>query len=59
MVGVLAEEDAVVLSTPQSLNLYAYARNNPLLRVDPDGDADVAALCRGQATCQKTLMDTQ
>src|SRR5208337_2393297 len=22
---------------PQSLNLYAYGRNNPLVRVDPDG----------------------
>jgi RHS repeat-associated protein len=25
------------LSDPQSLNLYAYARNNPIVQVDPDG----------------------
>src|SRR5580658_5110230 len=25
---------------PQSLNLYAYVRNNPLTRVDPDGHCE-------------------
>lgn len=25
------------LDDPQSLNLYAYVRNNPLIRIDPDG----------------------
>jgi len=28
---------------PQSLNRYSYARNNPLIRVDPSGHADCAA----------------
>jgi hypothetical protein len=28
---------------PQSLNRYSYARNNPLIRVDPTGHADCAA----------------
>ena len=26
-----------VLTDPQSLNLYAYVRNNPMTQVDPDG----------------------
>ena len=29
------------LNNPQSLNLYAYARNNPLNRTDPDGHCTV------------------
>lgn len=28
------------MDNPQSLNLYAYVRNNPLARVDPDGHTD-------------------
>lgn len=32
------------LGTPQSWNRYAYARGNPLLYVDPDGEEAVAAL---------------
>jgi RHS repeat-associated protein len=35
-----AKEDPVpyaVMDDPQSLNLYAYVRNNPLARTDPDG----------------------
>jgi hypothetical protein len=28
---------------PQSLNRYSYVRNNPLNRIDPDGQADVGA----------------
>jgi RHS repeat-associated protein len=37
-----AKEEPVpyaVLSDPQSLNLYAYVRNNPLVRIDADGHA--------------------
>ena len=30
-----------VLDDPQSLNLYAYVRNNPLTRTDPNGHCDV------------------
>jgi RHS repeat-associated protein len=46
------------LTDPQTLNLYAYVRNNPLSRRDLDGHADVAALCEGQSTCQKTVTNT-
>jgi RHS repeat-associated protein len=28
------------LDDPQSLNLYAYVRNNPLVSIDPDGHFD-------------------
>ena len=38
-----AKEEPVpyaVLSDPQSLNLYAYVRNNPLSKADPDGHCD-------------------
>lgn len=46
------------LDNPQTLNLYAYVGNNPLSRVDLDGHADIAAECKGQATCHKTVTDT-
>jgi RHS repeat-associated protein len=37
------------LTDPQSLNLYAYVRNNPLKTNDPDGhDGDP---CKGQSNC--------
>ncbi|MGH9596299.1 MAG: RHS repeat-associated core domain-containing protein, partial [Edaphobacter sp.] len=44
------------LDNPQTLNLYAYVGNNPLSRVDPTGHADIAAECKGQSTCNKTLV---
>jgi RHS repeat-associated protein len=46
------------LDDPQTLNLYAYVRNNPLSRRDLDGHVDMAAECNGQATCNKTLVQT-
>jgi RHS repeat-associated protein len=46
------------LDNPQTLNLYAYVGNNPLSRVDPTGHADIAAECKGQATCSKTVTQT-
>lgn len=46
------------LDNPQTLNLYAYVGNNPLSRVDPTGHADIAAECKGQTTCNKTLVQT-
>ena len=46
------------LDNPQTLNLYAYVGNNPLSRVDPTGHADIAAECKGQSTCNKTLVQT-
>ncbi len=36
------------LDNPQSLNLYAYAADNPLRYVDADGHVDVAAMCAGK-----------
>jgi RHS repeat-associated protein len=46
------------LDNPQTLNLYAYVGNNPLSRRDLDGHVDIAAQCKGQATCNKTLVQT-
>jgi RHS repeat-associated protein len=37
------DEGAPDLRTPQSLNRYEYVRNNPLARVDPDGNVDIPA----------------
>jgi RHS repeat-associated protein len=48
--GRFASEDPAFLdlsfnlSDPQSLNSYAYARNNPLIYIDPDGKAFWSAL---------------
>ncbi len=33
-----------LLSDPQKLNSYSYAKNNPIINVDPDGKAAVAAI---------------
>ena len=46
------------LDNPQTLNLYAYVGNNPFSRVDPTGHADIAAECKGQSPCNKTLVQT-
>ncbi len=46
------------LDNPQSLNLYSYTLNNPLSKVDVDGHADVAAICKGQTTCHVTVNQT-
>lgn len=32
-----------LLKTPQRWNRYAYVINNPLARIDPDGNADFAS----------------
>lgn len=43
-----------VLDDPQSLNLYAYVRNNPLSRVDADGHYELnASGCGDNPKCQK------
>jgi RHS repeat-associated protein len=39
------------LTTPQSLKLYAYAGNNPLKNVDPDGNGDVTVCASGHSDC--------
>jgi len=39
------------LDDPQSLNLYAYVRNNPLTRVDPDGHCGGYNPATGQMYC--------
>jgi RHS repeat-associated protein len=43
--GRFVSADAIVPrpGDPQSLNRYSYARNNPLIRVDPSGHADCPA----------------
>ena len=46
------------LEDPQSLNLYAYARNNPLSKIDIDGHEDVAADCKGKQNCNVTVNQT-
>ena len=44
------------LQIPQEWNKYAYARNNPLEYVDPDGQDDVAAAgCMGSAGAEACL----
>jgi RHS repeat-associated protein len=45
----------LVFGDPQSLNLYAYVRNNSLNRTDPDGHYEVSASGCGQDNkkCQK------
>ena len=43
------------LDNPQSLNLYAYLKNNPLRTTDPDGHADDP--CKGKSDCYVTKDD--
>jgi RHS repeat-associated protein len=40
------------LANPQTLNLYAYVRNNPLSRVDPDGHIDCTGKSAQGVGCQ-------
>ena len=42
------------LADPQRLNLYAYARNNPVTLTDPNG-LDVALNCDNKQNCQKAV----
>ncbi|HEY0758698.1 MAG TPA: RHS repeat-associated core domain-containing protein [Acidisarcina sp.] len=49
------------LDNPQSLNLYAYVRNNPLSRVDPNGHVAANTNCnqtQGAGTCEVALEKT-
>src|ERR1700679_1423553 len=42
------------LDDPQTLNLYAYVGNNPLIRIDADGHYELnASGCGDNAKCQK------
>jgi RHS repeat-associated protein len=46
------------LDNPQTLNLYAYVKNNPLRYTDPDGHADVVAMCGDKRECHVTVSQT-
>jgi hypothetical protein len=44
------------LENPQTLNLYAYVGNNPLVKVDADGHAAAGSGCRqGKAACDAAI----
>jgi RHS repeat-associated protein len=43
------------LDNPQTLNLYAYVRNDPLSRIDPDGHIDCSGKNAEGAGCQAIL----
>jgi RHS repeat-associated protein len=45
------------LDDPQSLNLYAYAGNNPLARIDPDGHLDLS-MGRSPDQCEANTTGT-
>jgi hypothetical protein len=40
---------------PQSMNLYSYVRNNPLVHTDPTGNFDCD---KTAATCQQAIAAT-
>jgi hypothetical protein len=47
------------LADPQSLNLYAYVRNNPLSLTDPTGlDFNITGCGQDSATCQNNMFGT-
>jgi RHS repeat-associated protein len=41
---ISGKEITVFLADPQELNSYAYARNNPLSYIDPDGNSEINVL---------------
>ena len=54
---------AAEFNNPQSLNLYAYVRNNPIMKIDPDGHDvqvdDDAALKRIKSTLPKKVQEAE
>lgn len=54
------QPDTIVPSAgdPQTLNRYAYARNNPLKYIDPSGH-DVVIVCGGTTNCDENGVEAQ